>query len=439
MNELRIERALRGGPPFATQYQAVSLPLDLKEGSRMPTTRRLVLVGLVALLAIAGALVAISGMFPNVPPLAGCPTARNEADAIDTFVEGIPAEVRAWRTDDSPSGSSRAVPGVIAVFAFDLPDAPLAVDSIDPATGARCRLVTFERGYQIADGANALVWSPGGDALAIGFDGQLLLWTPGGLRRIWTGDRFPRVTWAPDGSSIAVRNGFDGDDGTGSSTPGVRLLHADGRPDRVFVLDPEEPGTMELRWSPDGTRWVISTDTGIGVGSPSALRLVSMSDGAVTPLELGLAERTYRLVGWPDNEHFIVRASIYGQEPTQYLLVPVSNPGAFTTLAVSDRFAGSSAWLPVFSPDLTRIAIAHSDEAEVESELAVIDARTGQESTLARSPDEFRWAWSPDSRQIAYQTSEGIFTIDASGANRRLIASGSLVLLGDPWQAEASR
>jgi Tol biopolymer transport system component len=92
-------------------------------------------------------------------------------------------------------------------------------------------------------------------------------------------------------------------------------------------------------------------------------------------------------------------------------------------------------WRPEFSPDLTKLGIVQFEEGQ----LAVIDARTGAEATLATSPDEFRWAWSPDSRQIVFQTSEGIFTIDAPGTNRRQIATGSLVLLGDPWQAEVSR
>lgn len=435
MNEQRVERALRAGPPFASSYQPV--PLRLEPGIVLAGSppRRIVLLAAVGLvIASIVVLFTLGAQLITRPDtsLGPCPRTFDEADAVDTSGPGLTQAERAWPAQPAAPAARN---GAIAVFAWRLPDVPLAVETIDPTTGRRCRLVTFSREYQITHLANTLDWAPGGDALAIGLDGQLFLWTPGRLLRIWTSDRFPHVDWAPDGASITVWQGFTGDGvGAGVPNPGVRLIFADGRPDRTFVLDPEEPGTMDLRRSPDGTRWAISRDTGTGVGSPSELRLVTVADGSESPLDLGLTERTYHVVGWLDDERVLVRASIYGPGPTQYHVVPVSEPSAYTTLALRDEFAASSLWRPRFSPDLSRLVMSSSDIG-----LVVVDARSGERTTLVRGSGTEAIGWAPDGEQLVFQTDDGIFTVDATGTGLRQVATGSLVLVGDSWQPEASR
>jgi hypothetical protein len=71
MNELRIERALRQGPPFATHYVARPLPLmDSRRQHVLPTARRaaMLLVTVALILAALAALAIAAGFLRRLPP-----------------------------------------------------------------------------------------------------------------------------------------------------------------------------------------------------------------------------------------------------------------------------------------------------------------------------------------------------------------------------------
>jgi hypothetical protein len=71
MNELRLERALRRGPPFATHYVARPLPLiDSRRQHVLPTARRaaMLLVTAALILAALAALAIAAGFLRPLPP-----------------------------------------------------------------------------------------------------------------------------------------------------------------------------------------------------------------------------------------------------------------------------------------------------------------------------------------------------------------------------------
>jgi hypothetical protein len=428
MNEMRIERALRGGPPFATPYQPMQLDLERTDVTRIRKRRMVVVVALLVLVATVGGLLVVSGMFDSVRRLAACPAAHDESEARDTFVPGLSSAQRAWHhTTDSPTGLR---PGPIAVFEYGLPDAELAVVAIDPATGQRCRLLTFETGYQVAGfQGNELDWSPTGDALAIGVFGQLFVWTPEALLRVWVGDRYPVVEWAPDGATLAVGNGYGGDGDAFAPNPGLHLIAADGSPDRAFPVDVDPGRSGGLRWSPDGTRLAVGTSDG-AVGDSTRLSIVTALDGTTTSLDLGIV-RVFSILGWTDNEHVLVRSSVYiDPDQTQYLVVPIDSPTEFTPLPVPTP----PDEVVVFAPAFDRIAYVVGEDgvlgiAGIGGSSVRIDAPGLVSTTLA---------WTADGSALAYQTQEplGIVVINADASSPRRIAAGNVLLMreSDAWQ-----
>ena len=212
--EVELRAAAMSSAERLTQVETRTVVVPSRVNAGRPLAVLLVAAALLAAL-LAGALAVGSGWLrlpSGLLPSAACPIAINEADARDRFNSGLPADERAWLRPGTIQPAGRVRPGKIAALAYDLPGAPLreTIVTIDPVTGELCRLVELSRNYQTVPGASALVWSPTGDALAIGVGGRLFIWSEAGLARVWIGDAFPFVDWAPDGSSIAVWSGSMG-------------------------------------------------------------------------------------------------------------------------------------------------------------------------------------------------------------------------------------
>jgi dipeptidyl aminopeptidase/acylaminoacyl peptidase len=398
----------------------------------MSMPARVAAAAAIGVLAVGGAMFGASLISIGDHAAPPCPDTQREADAVDTFAAGLTPAQRAWGTP--PSVSSRTRPGGIAVFAADIGDGPGVVDLLDPATGRRCRLVQLLANYPVqGPSVTTLDWSPSGDALAIGLggvegpegqaDGQVLVWMPTRLLRVWSGEGTPRVEWAPDGRSVVIWSSTS----LGSSQPETRLIHADGSPDRLFAV---RPWVSALRWSPDGTRWAVAELD--ETGKESRVSVVTVADGEMTPIELGTMNLD--LGSWLDDGRLLLFEWKWGVGHLRYLDVPIAAPANHTDIATRGDLSG---WDPVLSPDRARLA--YLTGALDGPDLKVIglsgnEPRAPLPIASGRKVGPVGLAWSPDGTQLVFHADGAIWIAAPDGsATRRLNAAG-VVLVDDPWQ-----
>jgi WD40 repeat protein len=84
----------------------------------------------------------------------------------------------------------------------------------------------------------------------------------------------------------------------------------------------------------------------------------------------------------------------------------------------------SHAWWPVFSPDSHEVAFTRVNGQGRAFTLQVVDAASGELTTLAHASSQLYPSWSPDSRSIAYQSGGRIWTVGSDGKSRRLVGIG---------------
>jgi hypothetical protein len=415
-----------------------------------PTTMfdRLAVAGVSAVLAIGVLALGSFLMRTSESAAAPCPAARDEADAIDTFVSGLSAADRTW--GGSGAVPDRVGPGLIAAFAYDEATDERTLIAIDPVSGQRCILIRHVSGQVQSPGGTQLDWSPLGDALAIGLagdegpegqgPGQLMIWTPGRLLRVWTGEGTPYLDWSPDGRSIAVW--------TGASN--AVLIQADGSADRTFEVRPVAAGgpnwNSGLSWSPDGSRWVITTYAdAAGRPGPTTVSIVDIGDGRVTPVNLGID--WLGAIDWIDDGRMLLREWDAGAGAMRYLDVPVATPERFAVVPLPDDVLGGS--LVAFSPDHTRAAFVVGEAGplsivDVTSETpgmpVVVDAEVGDVTNFV--------FWSPDSSQVLFHTNETVegesvgyrmWITNADGSGLREIGRGNVLAVDDSWQPLATQ
>jgi WD40 repeat protein len=362
-----------------------------------------------------------------------CPATFDEVEAIDTFSDGLTQAQRSWGIAGAVPGKVR--PGVIAAYAGDPANAPLSVITIDPGTDRQCRLVRFRSNHQVqGSGVTTLDWSPAGDALAIGFDdqesdgkhGQVLIWTPNRLFRVWTGDGTPGLEWAPDGRSVAIWKAWPLGDGPSEPPSETRVIHADGSPDRTYDI---RPLADWLDWSPDGTRWLVIQGTTIDTQAPTFASIVDVADGRTTPIEVGVDHLA--AMGWIDDGRVLLRDGQRGITPLRFLDVPVAAPAEFSILTVPNDSAGFALAL---SPDGRRVAYATAGG------LAIADVAIGSVSPpvhvdIAGGVVDVGWpAWSPNGDQILFPGADAYWIVNVDGTGLRQLIRGNSLPFDDPWQ-----
>ncbi len=152
MDDQRLERALRGGPPFTTHYSAPALPLDRAPTGAIARVRPMVLLlAAVALLLVALTTALIVGALRSSALAFTC---ADVADAMTRDVDG-------WTVDSSPVPATAVTAGMLVAIH---PERGIAL--LDSMTGEPCSPLTLTAGRPLAD-TQLIQWAPSGDALAM--------------------------------------------------------------------------------------------------------------------------------------------------------------------------------------------------------------------------------------------------------------------------------
>jgi Tol biopolymer transport system component len=414
MDEQRIERALRTGPPFGTQYAARSLPLELPEAP--PAAIRRVLLGL----AVVGLVLAAALATLVIGALRPAPLALTCADAA----RAIATPARSWTSGPPAAPLAEAKAGMLVA---DDRHGRLAL--IDPNTGANC--ATLELG----DGREAfgqIEWSIDGSALAFvghtpGGDGvyDLLVLSSAGLVRSALRSDLPLdFAWSPDGATLATFTSFSRTAGGGTQV-GVWVVPADGSSPRQIAFDcarcTADQGSVRgwadaIAWSPDSTRLALAfqraTDVQTELSVPRRWGLWVSSRVGGRLAEVGEL-RDLALDRWLDD------ATVLANDPVG---------GQFVMSVDSGGVVGAPEGTPkprisedgTLSPDGRTRAFVDGDGA-----LRVTDLATETSRTIARDP-RFAFTpviWAPDGRSIALGSDAGgIWIIDVGDGTIRQLA-----------------
>ena len=284
--------------------------------------------------------------------------------------------------------------------------------------GDSVAVVSVESGRQrwLAAGTSAS-WSPDGtrivyqggfDILSIGLDGT-------GPRQVATGGSFP--LWSPDGRSVLF------------ARSGLYVVSAVGGRALRLAAD-VEPG--EAAWSPDGTRILFQTASGVP-GAPSRITVVGRNGSGLRVLGSG-EDPTFA----PDGRRIAFTARDRSGAERVCLMRRDGSDVRMLTPGLG----------PVVSPDGKRIAFRRRGERAI----WVVNRDGSDPRPVTRPPSardrDFGPAWSPDGRTLAF-VREGrfgtarIWLVDRDGNHARQLTSEgpplSPVVLGQRSAAGAPR
>jgi dipeptidyl aminopeptidase/acylaminoacyl peptidase len=264
----------------------------------------------------------------------------------------------------------------------------------------------------VIDGATAFVWSPDGRSFAVDQQDRVVIVKVGGAG-VRTVDRNPcycELAWAPDGRHLAyvryvrgnehlfvyaVKKGKTDDLGRGHSprwSPDSRRIaytrNVSGGGDRVFVgavsgrrSNVDLGSGADPAWAPDGSALALQRQDGTYAIAPdgSATRRLGPS-GVISP-------------DW--------RWIAYEADPPDQTLWLVSTSGG-TPRKLSEGVAGGG-WQ--WSPDSRSIAFAESSLS-----VGIVDVETGAHRTSASGVDCSSPNWSADSTRMVCPAPQGTFT-----------------------------
>lgn len=350
-----------------------------------------------------------------------------------------------------PSNGTWSPDGRQVAFVWDLGGVQ-NVDVVDLASGAARapRALTSYASGLVGD----LFWTRDGRHVAFARDGDLWRVPSDGSaapQRVWareaSGDGF---TPSPDGTRVAFARAGD---------LFVRTL--DGRETRLTST----PGVNETGpvWSPDGSRLAFTSASAARRAeappfsgakivftwferSLSDVEVVPAAGGRVVPVAAGPdAEGSPR---WIDGSRLLVQR-ISADYKTREILA--ANAGGGPPAVVhrdSDPVAWSLTYLnpdPQPSPDGQRIAFLSDRDGW--DHLYVVPSRGGTAMQLTDGRYEVRrFAWSPDSRRLAFDSNEGsnpgarqLAVIDAAGGAARALTTGRGTNIEPRWSPDGRR
>jgi len=383
MDDQRIERALRQGPPFATRYLPASLALDEQPMVRGPGAGRLVLIIAVTALLLAGLLAGLVavGMLRNDdrPVSNGWIAFARERDIYLVREGGAAHRIIGSDADSldqmcpvfSPDGARLAHGEADGTADIGYHDAALVISDLD-AEGNASESLRIDVGGTFPP--PCAVWSADGRRVAFGVP----LTSPVNPDRSAAGSEVWVATvadgqvevlpdllatdleWSPQGSELAIASGqTDRVVGERLRDGSIRLYDADSGRIRTLV---GPSGVSSLTWSPDGRRIAYQRGRSDGAGMDQEIWVVEV-DGS--------------------GEHQIARGfgAIYG-------VGPVWSPTGDHIVYQRMIGGGEAHWVVLVTPD-------------GESEVFRPNLRLpGTDESVSWRPDGV--TWSPDGRELLY-------------------------------------
>lgn len=377
----------------------------------------------------------------------------------------------AIRTDEWRSGGALPSPqaGWLAVWGSGpLPELIL----VDPATGERCLLTTFD-GFSAPSERPAteagprdwipprgtLAWSPDGGALAIVVTESqpccryaLYVWSSFGLAGPLLEAPEPSYlhvpSWSPDGSMLAVGQS------TGSilgarDAASAWIVAGDGRAPRQVHAACETCFGGSVYWSPNGNRIAFRTWSNQDNGESLGVAAGNVDD-QVLPL-LSTTAGGDALLGWASDESlwvvpFGVTVPITEPEGAGHLFEVPLDPGlASVDHGFLPAGQGVSPTGVAISPDRSKVLQLVERPRNLIGDLMISDFPAGNAETLVEGLPSI-WGpawWSPDSRTIGYlidvqSPEQGIWLVNADGSSRRKLIGGSLMIGVDVYGLDAT-
>ena len=447
---LEMARASTQRRPRLTVFDRHAWPVSTRARSIHTGTRRLVLVAVVALLVVAaaGALVAVGRLLDLRPePFAG----STQLAVVAT------GEAHCWSIErvDAVAGGGHPIVDCVEWASLDgqgrwtlwrhldAAQTSTIVEITDLRSGAR-REVTRAKGRGIIPGE----FSPGGryvswdwcttvtfPATCEGTAIADLSVTPPKILELPLGTM--ALAWSPDDSMVAID---DNDDG-------VSIANGDGSARRVVGK-----GSF-LAWSPDGNRFAIAVEDAIeirGLDGSSLTRIpfgrdrrgvaVWSPDGRVLAIHRGFG---FRHTTDGPGEVWLVDLSDHRQQTISLASGCVqlpSLPGSTDTPGACVGVEPAPGYGFAWSPDSRRLAFAllPIGASEPLVGVAIVDIATG---SVTRLDDGGMPAWSPDGRYLMFSTATGVDVVESDGSNRHQVLEkpGRVDSKFGVWIPDASR
>ena len=223
--------------------------------------------------------------------------------------------------------------------------------------------------------------------------------------------------WSPDRTRVvfSATRCFDPRDDNGTLCEG-KLQLVDPETGNITVLTGGQHG-FHPAWT--GSNQAVAFETDVGTpGDDMDLNVLQFATGAVARL----------LIPGPQSKEHPTWS------PTGTRIAFVCRWGTGTDLCLVNRDGTGLVRLtedaqrddaPAWSPDGTRIAFARypagrTDDAS--AEIVLMDVATKQITSLTQGLDP---AWSPDGSKLVFAGGDGLFVIDANGANRTRLTTGA--------------
>ncbi len=194
------------------------------------------------------------------------------------------------------------------------------------------------------------------------------------------------------------------------------------------LSDTDYPHKVTAVLSPDGSK--------IAIGATSPLYIFDVASGEISEMT-DVDSITSNPIWSPDSQHIAY----------MYWLDKNFDKAEVGIIAVDDQHEthlniGSPKWLE-WSPDSRQIAFISSEAAYVDS-LNIVNADGSELSRLTQIQQQlFVASWSPDSRQIALSSLDeanhgAINMINTDGSNLHLLVEPALAGLGSEWSSDGS-
>lgn len=273
--------------------------------------------------------------------------------------------------------------------------------------------------------ARGLEWSPAGDRIALGFEGDIYTFAPDGsdFERVITasGNSGLEPYWSPDGTRIAYTTNLER----------LAIVDADGSNAQTFsygMAGPWHPGTPSSTTQPSPTATAAPTSAPAAVAGPAYCGSQTREVRARIPVGDGILGETGTILGCSrDGNRLLIKKGLAGN------LFVLDTDGSETQ--VSEALSGSSDVTgssrptgATISPDGSRVVFAGKTERGRgchDGALFAVDADGGpaellwksQRDGIVRDP-----MFSPDGTQIAFadgycDSDQSVWVMNADGTD----------------------